>query len=55
MAAGWSSDDLVHQAPGIEDRLRSVTLLAEAMQETVSPNGYRNRAFRVIQSGQEFV
>jgi hypothetical protein len=25
--------------PGIEDRLRSVTLLAEAMQETVSPNG----------------
>jgi luciferase family oxidoreductase group 1 len=30
---------VVHQAPGIEDRLRSVTLLAEAMQETVSPNG----------------
>jgi hypothetical protein len=23
---------VVHQAPGIEDRLRSVTLLAEAMQ-----------------------
>jgi luciferase family oxidoreductase group 1 len=30
---------VVHQTPGIEDRLRSVTLLAEAMQETVSPNG----------------
>jgi luciferase family oxidoreductase group 1 len=29
---------VVHQAPSIEDRLRSVTLLAEAMQETVSPN-----------------
>ncbi|HEY6497562.1 MAG TPA: LLM class flavin-dependent oxidoreductase [Trebonia sp.] len=29
---------VVHHAPSIEDRLRSVTLLAEAMQETVSPN-----------------
>ena len=33
--AKTGADELivVHQAPGIEDRLRSVTLLAEAMQD----------------------
>ncbi|HEY1820706.1 MAG TPA: LLM class flavin-dependent oxidoreductase [Trebonia sp.] len=39
--AKTGADELivVHQAPGIENRLRSVTLLAEAMRETVAPNG----------------
>jgi luciferase family oxidoreductase group 1 len=39
--AKTGADELivVHQAPGIENRLRSVTLLADAMRETVAPNG----------------